>query len=320
MQTTQIDLRLPTLAAGLLIVAVPARAEVPPPIQAMVDAALATDDAAKIQTVIDLAIQTNPGGEDELRQVLAQYKARKAAEAALAAVDKEQKIRQAGLIDLWSGKGQVGAFQSTGNSTDVGVSLALDLNRTGIDWQHRLRATADYQRSNGRTSREQFLFAYEPRYRISPSLFTYALAQFENDRFQGYDGRYSLSGGIGYDVVKKQAVSLSLKVGPAFRRTEFVDGTVANNLGALAGLDFDWRLNKALTLTQDTNLIADSGTRAAIIVDSGNTSVVLVTGLEAKISNRLTTRLSYTFEYDSNPPVNSVSTDTLSRFTLVYGF
>jgi putative salt-induced outer membrane protein len=30
--------------------------------------------------------------------------------------------------------------------------------------------------------------------------------------------------------------------------------------------------------------------------------------------------LSYTIDYDSNPPPGAVSTDTLSRFTLVYDF
>ena len=46
----------------------------------------------------------------------------------------------------------------------------------------------------------------------------------------------------------------------------------------------------------------------------------IITGLEAKVSDRLTTRLSYDVEYDSNPPAGAVETDTLSRFTLVYGF
>ena len=48
--------------------------------------------------------------------------------------------------------------------------------------------------------------------------------------------------------------------------------------------------------------------------------VLLTTGLEAKVSDGLSTRLSYTVDYDSNPPTGAVSTDTQSRFTLVYGF
>ena len=53
---------------------------------------------------------------------------------------------------------------------------------------------------------------------------------------------------------------------------------------------------------------------------SNNVSIVASTGLEIRISDRLTTRLSYTIDYDSNPPPRAVSTDTLSRFTLVYAF
>jgi putative salt-induced outer membrane protein len=57
-----------------------------------------------------------------------------------------------------------------------------------------------------------------------------------------------------------------------------------------------------------------------LIVDSAATSLKLVSGLEAKVSDRLTTRFSYSVDYNSNPPAGAVGTDTLSRFTLVYGF
>ena len=55
-------------------------------------------------------------------------------------------------------------------------------------------------------------------------------------------------------------------------------------------------------------------------IDSNNVSILATTGLEARISDRLTTRVSYTIDFDSNPPPGAVSTDTLSRFTLLYAF
>ncbi len=73
-------------------------------------------------------------------------------------------------------------------------------------------------------------------------------------------------------------------------------------------------------LRLNADLVADSGGTAVVTIDSDNVSVLATTGLEATISSRLTTRLSYTIDYDSNPPSGAVSTDTLSRFTLVYGF
>jgi putative salt-induced outer membrane protein len=307
---------------GLLLAAcaAPASAELPDPVRAMIGAAIATGDAAQVRTVIDLAKQTNPDDVAEIDALDAGFQTQLAERVAAEQARKEEDIRTAGLFENWGGKGQVGAFQSSGNSDDAGVSLALNLDRKGIDWQHKLRANMDYRRSNGRTSREQYLLAYEPRFNINPDLFAYSLAQYERNRLQGFLGRYSVSGGFGYNVIDTPSLDLSIKAGPAFRRSEFVDGTSEDRLGGLAGLDFDWRITDRLTFTQDSNMIAETGGSATVIVDSSRTTLALVTGLEAKMTDRLTTRLSYAVDYDSNPPAEAVSTDTLTRFTLVYGF
>jgi putative salt-induced outer membrane protein len=57
-----------------------------------------------------------------------------------------------------------------------------------------------------------------------------------------------------------------------------------------------------------------------VIVDSTRTTLNLVTGLDAKVSDRLRSRVSYAVDYDSKPPAGKVSTDTVTRLTLVYDF
>jgi putative salt-induced outer membrane protein len=245
------------LAFGLTAIASPATAELPAPVRAMIDAAVATGDAAKVKTVVDLAKQTNPDDVVEIDALNRVFLDRQREIASEAAARKQEELRTAGLLDNWRGRGQLGAFQSSGNSDNVGVTLSLALTRKGIDWEHRLRATGDYQRSNGRTSREQLLASWEPRYQIGKNLFAFSLAQYERDRFQGFSARYSLSGGIGYKLIDGTAAQLAVKVGPSWRQVEFLDGTSDNAFGALAGVDFDWRFAKGLTLTQDTNLVAD---------------------------------------------------------------
>jgi len=304
----------------LLLVAAPARAELAPPVRAMIEAAIATGDAGKVKTVVDIAKQTNPDDRAEIDMLNDAFLAERREVAAAEQQRRDEALRTAGMFDNWSGRGQIGAFQSTGNSENIGVTVSLSLERKGIDWQHRLRASGDYQRSNGRTSREQYLLAYEPRMQINQGLFAYGLAQYENDRFQGYSSRYSVSGGVGYQVLNGRSAQLSIKAGPAWRRVEYLDDTVDSSLGALAGLDFDWQLARQLKFTQDANLVADTAGAARIIVDSTTTSVLLTSGLEAEIARNLSTRLSYTLDYNSNPPRGAVSTDTLTRFTLVYGF
>ncbi|WP_235506511.1 YdiY family protein [Altererythrobacter sp. Root672] len=286
----------------------------------MIDAAIASGNEQTAATVIALAKQTNPDDVTEIEAVETAYKADLAAARATKAEAEQAAIRSASPLERWSGRGEIGAFRSSGNTDNLGLSLAITLDRKGVDWTHRLRGTADYQQSNGQTTREQFFASYEPRFQISDGLFSYGLAQYERDQFQGFYGRYSVSGGLGYHVINSGGVNLSLKAGPAYRRTEYVLGGNEDSLAALAGLDFDWKITDRLKLTQDANAVAESGTGAAVFISSSNTSVNLVTGIDAKVSNRLSTRFSYAVDYNSDPAPGSVSTDTLSRFTLVYGF
>lgn len=307
-------------AAALSLVSTPAIAEIPPDVQAMIDAAIATGDAAKVETVVALAKQTQPDSAAEIEEIAVAWRAEQAEAARLAAEEKREEIREAGLLELWSGEGQLGAFRSTGNSEDIGLSAALKIKREGIDWSHSLQARADYQRSNGVTSREQYLVVYEPRFQIDETLFAYGLAQYERDKFQGFDHRYAISGGVGYKLIDSGSATLSIKAGPAFRVTERTDGTSVSRIAALVGADFDWQIADRITLTQDANAVAETGGQAVAIIDSNNTTLNLLTGIDFKVSDSLRSRLSYQIEYDSNPAPGSEGTDTLTRFTLIYGF
>lgn len=307
-------------ALGLALQSGAALAALPEPVRAMIDAAIATGDETKVRTVIDLARTTNPADSAELDAIIAAYDVQLAEAKAAAAAAKEQEVRTAGLFENWSGKGEFGAFRATGNSFNTGITAGLTADRQGIDWRHRLTARVDYQRANGVTTREQFLARYEPNFNLSDNVYVYALGQYERDRFQGFLGRYAASGGIGYQVLNADDLKLSVKAGPAYRVTEFTDGRSESRIAGLAGVDFDWNITKRLTLTQDTNAVAETGGSAVAIIDSRNTTLDLITGLNAAISSKLSARFSYAVEYDSNPPPGAVQTDTLSRVTLIYDF
>ncbi|WP_241233672.1 DUF481 domain-containing protein [Altericroceibacterium xinjiangense] len=287
-----------------------AHAELPDPVRAMIEAAIATGDPAKVTTVVEIAEQTNPDG---LKEIAVLHRGFLDRQARLARVQEEREkadIRQASLLENWGGKGQIGAFQSSGNSPTAGISASLALAREGLTWTHKLSGAVDYQSSSGQVTREQYLFAYEPRYKISPALFVFGLGQFESDPVQGFSSRYALSAGIGGRVLDREDLALSIKTGPTWRRTDFLTGPEDNHLAGLAALDLDWQVTPRISLTEDANLV----------IEQGNTSVLSTTGLETGIGNDLKARVSYTFDYDSDPPAGAVTTDTLTRFTLVYDF
>ena len=308
------------LFALLGCTATAAQAELPEGARAMIDAAIASGDEKKVATVIGLARSTWPEERSTIDAINDQWKITLAARRAAEAEAERTALINADMFDRWTGEGELGAFQSSGNTESVGVAAALRLDREGIDWTHSIRLRAAYQRQNGSTSREQFAASYEPRWQFDENIFAYGLAQYERDRIQGFSSRYSVSGGFGYRVIDNPKLKLSLKAGPAYRVTDFTDGTSADRLAGLVGLDFDWQMLDRLKLTQDVEALAETGGEATLIFDGANTTINLVTGLDFRVSNRLRSRLSYKVEYDSNPPAGSEGTDTLTRATLIYGF
>ena len=111
-------------------------------------------------------------------------------------------------------------------------------------------------------------------------------------------------------MIDTDSTQLSVKAGPAYRRTSFLNGASTSDIAALAALDFDWRVSDTIKVTQD----------ASAFVQSGNSTYISTTGLEAGLGGSLSARIAYAVEHDTNPPAGAVKTDTLTRFTLIYGF
>lgn len=269
-----------------------------------------TDDAKAVDAVVKAAKATQPQDSAEIDAMKQKFDETHTLVAAEKAANERERVLAARPLQLWKGEGEIGAFNSTGNTTSAGVSVGLKLERDGVYWQHKLQFTADYQKTSGVVSREQYLASYNPRYTLSDRFYAYGLVQFESDRFQGYHSRYSLSPGFGYRVSNTDALKLSFEGGPALRFTDYIDEPQKTTASALGSLDFAWRATRSIRVTQ----------QASAYLESDNSTFTSTTSLEAGMLKGLKARLSYRYEHDTAPPDGSRQTDTLSRFTLVYGF
>lgn len=282
----------------------------PEPVLAMIEAALESENEDTVRAVLELARKTNPGSEDEIETIRLAYEDRLAAEETEREAAKIEAVRTAGILENWDGRGEIGGFQSTGNANVVGITAALALTKTGYNWRHRFNGRVDYQETNNVVRREQYLATYEPNRKLTDRIFVFGFGQYERDQFQGFAQRYTLSSGLRYELVDDGAVTLSAKAGPAWRSTNFIDGTNLNEIAALGAFDVSWKITENLTLTNNSN----------VILQSSNSTLVSQSGAIAKISGKLSVRLSHTIEYNTQPPVGSVTTDMLSRITLIYDF
>ena len=293
----------------LPIAALPASAHaadgalLPPAVREMLEAAIANGNETEIATVAKIAVQTNPASADEIQRMVGRWKARTKA-------TRDMVVREARFTELWTGRIEAGGFRSTGSTREIGISVAATTTRTGIQWSHKLTASADYRRANGVTSRERYFGSYEPRYQFDPRGFAYGLAQFERDTSIGYDERYTGSIGVGYKLIVSKPVDLQADIGPSIRHAKYLLGERETKLGARGSMAFAWRATPTLTLKQT----------AAGYAESDVFSLNALSSIESKVSTRLSAALTYMVQYESETILQPSGLDTLSRLTLTYDF
>lgn len=286
------------------------RPRLPRPVRSMLEEAMKTDDSEAVATLVKFALQSNPYDRQEIRDMHRVFLDRRAAEIAAKTEAEVVRIRSSSLLELWKGQVELGAFHSTGNTKNFGVTGALNFRRKGINWEHIIQARADYQEDRSTITREQFSASYQPRFTLNDRFFTYGRTQYERDRIQGFNDRLTLSGGFGYRVLERKGLTLALEAGPAVRHINYVDEIDQTNWSVLTSLDFDWSLNPTIKITQD----------ATTYIGSDNNTLTSITALEAGMSKGLKAKLSYAIEHETAPPLGSLKTDTITRFSLVYGF
>ncbi|WP_207790025.1 DUF481 domain-containing protein [Sphingosinicella humi] len=285
-------------------------AALPEPARRMIDTAIADGDAKAAAAVMDVARKSYPQAVAEIDVIEAAWRHRLAEEKARQEAEALRQLASAPLFDNWKGQVELGASRSTGNTSNFGLYGAFSAQRKGIDWSHKLVARADIQRTNGTTTTQRVLASWQPNYVVQDRLYGFGLAQYEHDRFLGYENRYTLGGGLGYGVIDSSAVTLDLEGGPAFRLTDFTAGATEPTLAGRASLDFAWKITPTLQFSQ----------KGSLFLESEDGSASALTALDTKLIGSLKARFSYNVQYERGTPPGVDPVDTLSRATLIYSF
>ena len=288
----------------MCLTAFSAIAEPPPePVVRLITEAAATGNPAVLKDTVDVAKRTYPGSAAEIDALVANLQAQ--AEAMRLA-----RLQQQGFLEGWSGEGEIGAAETTGTVSNTTVSAGIKLNKAGIEWQHHLIGLVDYQRSKGVTTANRELASYEADFNFTPVLFANGLVQWEQDRFAGFDRRFTESLGLGYWIFKLPDFTWQLSGGPAFRQASLINSTKQNDISARAATQIAWIIIPGTVLSEDAGVYAGGK-------DNTYTST---TALTTQVFGNLSARLSFNINVESKPPPGIDNTSTISRFTLVYNF
>jgi putative salt-induced outer membrane protein len=293
-------------AASLCCVLVPGLAfadPVPEPVVRIITEAANSGNGATLQTAIALAKATNPRSLPEIDALVANLQSQ-------AAATRAARLSMQGFFEGWSGEGEIGASLTTGTSKNKTLALGIGLTRDGLDWRHKINAIANYQRSNNVTTADRYLASYEANYKFTPRLYAFGLLQWEQDKFSGYNSRYTEALGVGYTLVDTAQFNWVVSGGPALRQTKLITHRSESDTSARANTVFLWNISPTTVFSEDLGMY----------VGGSDNTYYSTTALTTKIMGNISARASFNVISESNPPPTIQKTSTITRFTLVYSF
>jgi putative salt-induced outer membrane protein len=289
--------RLLLLAAFPSLVSNPANAEeLPASLTSMIREA----HPSERKTVINVAKRLYPGSTREIDALATQIEA-----------EERQAVAQQSYFEGWAGEASVGVFIETGHTDEWGLSLALAGTRRSPHWTHEISIGVDLKGEEGKRTEERINGRYTLRRRIDDSSwFGFGRLSYKRNPFQGIDRRFFEAAGIGYQIVDKPRFQWDLMAGPGLRQTAYTDGTNANDVGAFVRLKLGWRISDTIRFSEE----ADAG------LARRNSTFTSMTSLTTDLYGRLSGRLSFGLDYESDPPEGREKVETFTRASLVYDF
>ncbi|WP_373475985.1 YdiY family protein [Sphingorhabdus sp.] len=301
------------LLAGLACAA-PAFAQLPQPVRQMMEVTAREGNAAELAAVVKFARLTYPAESVDIDNLLLALESSRAQQITAAVpVTPAPAPTPAPPTPppvKWSGRGDLGGFHTSGNTDSFGITVGAVIKRTGTAWSHQVRLRGDYQESEGRTSREYLNAAYQSDWTIGDRYYALGIIEYERDVLAGLDHRATSSLGLGWRVVREPNVAISLEAGPAYRREWTRSGIQRSNLAGRGALTSSWQMNDKVRLSHNMELVSEE--------DSN--SIRTITGLQAKLTGRISSQISYDLRYQDRPLQGKEETDTVTRIGLTYDF
>ncbi len=218
----------------------------------------------------------------------------------------------------WSGTADVNALFTSGNTSQSSFGLGGTAKHDSGKFHHAFSAYYDFNKNEGETDRKRFGLAYTFAYDFAERTFLTASVAYDDDEFGSFRKRFSGYVGVGYKAVVSEKINWTVEAAPSIQHTRNpIDTSVVpaitpdyeTTLSALGRSSFEWLITETTKFTNVTE------------VNVGNRTLIENKAAFAfKISDQLSSKLSYDVMYDAEPAFGRNSTDTTLRAGISYGF
>lgn len=215
-----------------------------------------------------------------------------------------------GVVQGFRGSAALTASGTSGNTDTGDLSLAGRLTYGQGSWNHLVGFAAEYGESNGVNNEEEFFATYEGSRFFNPQLYAYGTGRYQYDGFDTNRQDAFLGLGLGYRIVNTEQVAWRVQGGPGVRYIEDQNRDSETEAAALISSRLFYQANETVSLTNDTDVL---GSDEDFVLSNDF-------GVNFKINDTLSTRISYRTEYQSDPLPGLRSSDNTVGISLVVGF
>lgn len=233
-----------------------------------------------------------------------------AAEDDLARGEDDERFSPNGVVQGFRGSAAVTASGTSGNTDSGELSLAGRITYGAGEWNHLFGFAGEYGESNGVKDEEELFAIYEGSRYFNPRLYAFGTGRFEYDGFDTNERDAFIGGGLGYRIVNTDDFAWRVQAGPGVRYVEDQSGDSETEGAGIASSRLFYGLSDVVSLTNDTD----------VLFSSADTVVANDFGVNFKMNDTLSTRVSYRTDYTSDPLPGLDSTDNTIGISLVAGF
>lgn len=211
----------------------------------------------------------------------------------------------------FSGSASLGYSGKTGNNETQDLSVGLRLRHAQGPLVQTLGAVLDFQEANGDKTKQDVFAVYDANYYFNDQFYAFALARVQTNGLaeDETDIRRDAFVGIGpgYRFINTPTTTWRAQAGVGVSYLQDGARNSETETGYIASSRFFHQFNDTMFLTNDTDVLkSDSALRV-------NNDF----GVNFRMTNAMSTRISYLTEYNDN---RAIRTDNKLGVSLVFGF
>jgi putative salt-induced outer membrane protein len=210
-----------------------------------------------------------------------------------------------------SGSASLSYSGKTGNSESQDLTVGTRLRYASGPMVQTLGIAIDFQEASNVSTKEDIFAVYDANYYINDKFYVFGLARIETDGLAtaATDLKKDafLGFGPGYRVVNNEDMTWRVQAGIGKSYMKYGNDTSASEAAGIISSRFFYSINENLFVTNDTDILKS---KAALRINNE-------IGLNVKMTDAFSTRVSYLTEYNDSRAIQS---DNKLAVSLVYGF